>query len=481
MIPLTFVIVAILLVPVIAAAPVFALVLAGGTLLVVLTALWPVGAVIGFIALNPLLTGLGRGAVIPYLRLNEGLLAIVLCGLVPAVLRRWARAGWRLPRGGHALDLAVLAFAFTSSVSPLLWMYARARDITVDDLMYALTPWKLALFYAVVRLFLRDLRAVRWALGAVLVSAGVLGVIGVLQAVGVGPVIDALTALVPPEENGYDLAGNRATATLGNPIAYGDVMIYATVIAAALALRLPGRGRLLWAAAAVLGLFALASGQASVLVGLVVAGIAFAVATGTVPQAVLVGVSFAAVGLQVLQPVLAARLDVTDPQTGLPNSWTGPYGRLANLERYFWPPIGTDFNWLFGVQTAGRVPDLVFRGDWVYIESGYTWALWTGGVPLLLAVLLVLVVAARRGTSLAAVRQPVVGAVGISVTTVAWAVAVLMLFDPHLTLRGGAELLILLLALAATLDVAHRRAVTTGSGAGAPSAGPAQRDAEVAT
>ncbi|MGY1703937.1 hypothetical protein ACI79C_05125 [Geodermatophilus sp. SYSU D00697] len=474
-----FVVVAVLLVPVVAAAPTSVVVLSAAALLVVLTALRPVGAVVAFITLNPLLAGVSRGTVIPYLRLNEGLLALVLCGLVPVVLRRWARSGWAVPRGGHRLDLMVFAFAFTSSITTLLWMYARARDITMDDLLYALTPWKLALLYAVVRLILRDLRAVRWALGGVLVSAVIMGVLGVLQAVGVGPVINALTALVPPEENGYDLASNRATATLGNPIAYGDVMIYAAVIAAALALRLSGRGRLWWLAAAVLGLFALASGQASVAVGVVIAGIAFAVVTGTIPQAVLAGVAFLAVGIQVLQPVLAARLDVTDPQTGLPDSWTGPYGRLANLERYFWPPISSDYNWLFGVQTAGRVPDLVFRGDFVYIESGYTWALWSGGLPLLASVLALLVVSARTGRRLASVRQPVIGAIGITVTTVVWAVGVLMFFDPHLTLRGGGELLFLLLAIGATLDAAHRRGPGSEPGAGTPSGASTPREATV--
>ncbi len=443
-----------LVVPALAAAPTLGAVLAGGGLLVALTALWPVGAVCAYLALDPLLVGLERGHVVPNLRLNELLLIPVLAGLAPVVLGRWRRSDWRVT-GVHRLDVVVVALAFCSSVSTLLWMFARGRVIDTEDLLYALTLWKLAVIYALVRLILRDLRAVRWVLGAIVASAGVVGLIGLLEVLGVGIVTESLGALLAPGE-GNQAGSSRAASTLGNPIAYGDVVLYGAVIAAALASRLPGRGGLLWLVAGALSVCALASGQVSIVLGLLTAGIVFALATRTVGRATLAAVGVLAAALPALQPVLAARLSYTDARTGLPPSWVGPHGRLENLRHYFWPKIGADFNWLFGVRTAGRVPGEEYWRPWVWIESGYTWALWTGGLPLLVAVLTLLVVTARMGRRLATAADPVIGAMGTTLTTVAWTLAVLLIFDPHLTYRGAGDFLFVLLALGATLDLRAR-------------------------
>lgn len=436
--------------------PTLGVVLGGVLALVVLAAVRPVWALGGYIAVNPLLVGSERGAIVPGLRLNEALLLPVLAGLALVVVRRWAGGSGRRPRSFHPLDLVVLALASTGSVSTLLWMYARGREIGVDDLQYALVLWKLAVLYAAARVVLRDARAIRWALSAVVVSALLVGAVGVLQAIGIGPVIDALTSVVSTEEGGYELTGHRAMSTLGNPIAYGDLMVYAGVVSAALALRTPGRTRLLWGTTAALGVCALASGQVSVAIGLAVAWGAWAVITGTVRTAALAGVTLVGGSLAALQPVLAARLGVTDPGTGLPVSWTGRYGRVDNLQRYVLPEIAADHNWLFGVRTAGRIPAAESWREWVYIESGYVWALWTGGLPLLLAVLALLVLAVRSGRRLASSSDPMAGAVGVTVATAAWTLAALMVFDPHLTFRGAGELFVLLLAVGATLDAGRR-------------------------
>jgi murein biosynthesis integral membrane protein MurJ len=458
-----FTVVAAVLAVIVAASPKTGLALAVAALVVLLTVLRPVWAVVGFVALDPLVVGIDRGSLVPGLRLNEVLLGLVLVGLIPVALRAWAgrdaRAG-----GVHRLDLAVFALAFTGSVTTLLWMYARGREIASDDLLYALTLWKLFALYTAVRLVLRDTRTARAALVALLASTGLIGAIGVLQAIGVGPVVDALAALVPPE-GGYEV-GNRATSTVGNSSAYGDVLLYGALIAAALGLRLPrARGHL--GLAGVLALCALASGQFSILIALVLTAIAFSTVTRTLGRSVLALGGLAVVAVLVLQPVLAARIRYLDPGTGLPSSWTGPYGRLTNLEQFFWPQLVADHNWLFGVRTAGRVPGLEFWRQWVYIESGYTWALWTGGLPLLVAVLALLALAVRTGRRLLPSRTPVTGAMGIVVTTLAWSLAVLLLFDPHLTFRGGGEIVFVLLALAANLDagrhVPDRRSPRTRS------------------
>jgi hypothetical protein len=413
--------------------------------------------VAGYVVLNPLLVGLDRGALVPFLRLNEVLLLPLIAGLSVVLLRRWARSGWTVAWRGDGMDAAVVALAFTGSVTTLVWNFARDREITTDDLLYAVSLWKLVVLYAVVRLVVQGPWAVRRTLTAVLVSAGLVGVIGVLQALGVGPVIDVLSSLIPVGEEGYTYTGGRAMATVGNPIAFGDIVLFGAVVAASLAWRVPGRTRLLWAVAAALCLCTLASGQVSIVLGLAVAALTFAIVTRTVGRVVIGGVALLAVAAVVLQPILDARLSDSDPSTGLPSSWTGRYGRLANLREYFLPDIGADFNWVFGVRTAGRAEGQEFWRPWVYIESGYVWALWTVGLLLLVAVVALLVAAVRAGRRLVASTDPTTSAVGIALVTRAGTVAFLMIFDPHLTFRGGSELLFVLLALGAARDARIRR------------------------
>src|SRR5204863_103832 len=50
-------------------------------------------------------------------------------------------------------------------------------------------------------------------------------------------------------------------------------------------------------------------------------------------------------------------------------------------------------NVVFGVRPAGRVPARESWRDWVYIESGWVWLFWTGGIPFAIAFCLY----ARRG------------------------------------------------------------------------------------
>ena len=248
-----------------------------------------------------------------------------------------------------------------------------------------------------------------------------------------------LSALIPVGDEGYTYDGGRAMATVGNPIAFGDIMIFGAIVAAALAWRVPGRSRLLWAVAAALRLCTLALGQVSIVLGLAVAALSFAIVTRTVGRVVIGACALLAVAAVVLQPILDARLSDSDPSTGLPSSWTGRYGRLENLQQYFLPDIGTDFNWVFGVRTAGRAEGQEFWRPWVYIESGYVWALWTGGLLLLVAVAALLVSAVRAGRRLVASTDPTTSAVGIALVTLACTLAFLMIFDPHLTFRGGAS------------------------------------------
>jgi hypothetical protein len=99
---------------------------------------------------------------------------------------------------------------------------------------------------------------------------------------------------------------------------------------------------------------------------------------------------------------------------------------------------------------------------WVWIESGYIWLLWGGGVPLLASFLFFTYVVATRGSRLARTRRDAVGAAGAAAFVGVVVIAVLMVFDPHLTYRGSGDEAFALIALMAS--AAQRRPWTTGGG-----------------
>ena len=134
---------------------------------------------------------------------------------------------------------------------------------------------------------------------------------------------------------------------------------------------------------------------------------------------------------------------VSIPPPALPLSWVD---RLYNLRTFFWPVLFSDYNWILGVRPTPRVAAPSKVGGFIWIESGYTWLLWCGGIPLLASYIAFAAAVLRK--SWAYVRRA--DAAGIVATAVAAAMCsqvVLMSFDPHLTFRGSGDAFFLLLPL----------------------------------
>jgi hypothetical protein len=157
---------------------------------------------------------------------------------------------------------------------------------------------------------------------------------------------------------------------------------------------------------------------------------------------VLVAVPLALVALAVAWPVVALRFAAIS-NGALPVSWKV---RLDNLTTFYLPRLG-GFRFVLGVR-----PDSVLIApetwrQYIYLESGYLWLLWVGGIPLLLAFVWWLRLTLRSLRSTAASRWDDVGVSAVAARAALWSVAVLMLLDSHLTLRGGADVLFVLIAL----------------------------------
>jgi hypothetical protein len=201
---------------------------------------------------------------------------------------------------------------------------------------------------------------------------------------------------------------------------------------------------LLIAAGALFFAGCVAAGSFSGFIGCAVVVFAIGIITRRMITLLAILVPTGIVATAIFWPVIAARLDGFDSRLALPRSWIG---RLDNLERFFWPELFSNFNWLWGVRPAARVLAPETWRTWVYIESGHTWLLWTGGVPLFLAFIYFTWVVVR---DLSGIARSTVGPKAVSASAAVAATAmifVLMAFDPHLTVRGSADLFFPLVAL----------------------------------
>jgi hypothetical protein len=187
----------------------------------------------------------------------------------------------------------------------------------------------------------------------------------------------------------------------------------------------------------------IATGTFSGYLGLIVSLVAFASLTGRFDQLLRIGIVSGCVAAPLLRPVIAVRLEGFQGQE-LPASWGG---RWSNLTTYFFPDLFGGANWLLGVRPSPRIAAFESWREWVYLESGYLWLLWIGGIPFLIAFGFFAAVSLRILREVAQQRTDAVGVAATSAFAYLVSMLVTMLFDPHLTLRGSADLFFPLLAL----------------------------------
>lgn len=396
------------------------------------------------IFLTPLVVGISAGAIVPLLRPNEALIVLFSAAIGLRWLAGVRTGGIRWPRIDR-VDVCLVALGATSSLLPLTMMAVRQRPITTDDLLYCIVIWKLLAEYVIVRTVITTREQAMRCLVLSLLAAAIVCAIGVMQVLGLAGVPGLIAKYYSPA--GVDaLSLGRGSSLLGLPAATGDLAILNLAIAVTMIVR--GHPRRLWlgglAVLYVLGV--LASAEFSTVIGLAVALIALVILTRSVRIAAY-SIPVAIVGGVLLWPVIQVRLSGFHSPSGLPMSWLD---RLYNLRTYFWPVLFSDHNWILGVRPSARVALPSKDSGYVWVESGYTWLLWGGGIPLLASYLAFAGTVMRKGWSYA--RSPgAAGIAAVAVTSVMCSQLVLMFLDPHLTFRGSGDALFLMLALIRSL------------------------------
>jgi hypothetical protein len=407
---------------------------------------WPALAAYLVIGLTPLTVGISRGSAIPLVRLNEAI-AILVGGTLAARGIVRIRTGHLPKLRLDRVELAMVLMAVANSLVPLLWMTVRQEAITQDDLLYALVLWKLLGLYVIVRVSVTTDRQVQRCLWLSVASASIVALLAILQSLGLLGIPHLLNAFYGPTAGtagAIGLQNGRGASTLGLPAATADLCIFNLAIVSGLWSRYRRHRLALAAAAALLVMGTLAAGEFSSAIGLVVGFICMAIAlrrpgllSAFIPATLVAGYA--------LRPVLAHRLSGFQSASGLPVSWTT---RLQNLQTYFWPTLSAHGNFVLGVRPGARIAVPTQITGYVWIESGYTWLLWGGGIPLLAGFLFFVYAVARRGCEAARGRDGR-SVAGIAVFAAIFVITTLMLFDPHLTYRGSADDFFFLLALAA--------------------------------
>jgi putative peptidoglycan lipid II flippase len=404
---------------------------------------------------TPLIVGLNDSVIVHALRPNETLMALlgVVIGLRWLTRVRSGEVKW--PRF-DSVDVSLIALGVTSSVLPLAMMVVRQRAITTDDLLYSIVLWKLLAEYVIVRTVVTTREQAMRCLKLSLLATAIVCAVGILQSLGHFGVTHLLAKYYTTTGLDTSLENGRGGSLLGLPAAVADLAILNLGIAVAMIVR--GYPHKLWLGflAALYGLGVVAAAEFSTFLGLFVALVALTVVTKS-GRIAAYAIPVAVVGGVLLWPVIRTRLQGFNSATGLPVSWTD---RLYNLHTYFWPVLFSDHNWILGVRPAARTPVLTKRFSYVWIESGYTWLLWGGGLPLLASYIALVCASVRKGWAYTR-RADAAGIAATAVVTAVCAQVFLMFLDPHLTYRGSGDAFFMILALVRRLPGGHTK-VTDG-------------------
>jgi murein biosynthesis integral membrane protein MurJ len=421
------------------------------------------------IFLTPLVVGVSAGSLVPLLRPNEALMVLLAIGIGLRWLVQLRSGEFRWPAIDR-VDVTLVAVGVASSILPLAMMLVRQRPITKDDLLYCIVIWKLLTEYVIVRSVIKTSAQAMRCLWLSMASAAIVGFIGIVQALGLAGVPGLIAKLTSESSAEGMVSIGRGSSLLGLPSATADLAILNLGIAVAMIARGHPRRLLLGGLAVLFAITVVAAAEFATVIGLVIAVIVLMVLTRSGRLAIYM-IPVGLLGGVLLWPVIELRLSGFHSTAGLPLSWVD---RLYNLRTFFWPVLFSDHNWIFGVQPSPRIATSSKAEGYIWIESGYTWLLWGGGIPLLVSYLAFAGAVIRKSLAFAR-RADATGIVATAMVAAMCSQVVLMIFDPHLTFRGSGDALFLLLGLIRKLPAGRAPSPAGASSRAAATVAPPQR------
>lgn len=419
------------------------------------------------VAGTPFIVGVPRNLYLPLLRPNEVFLIIVCFALG----LRWLFHSRKFSFKINTFEMVMLMFVFAGSVLPVVFTYGRLRPLLNDDIFYSITLWKFAAIYAIVRITIKTPAQVRELLWVTLLASCAIGFMAVLDSRNTANFAFTLANYFPPGNN--IINDGRGAATIGNPIGLGGYMAIHSLIAFAMLIR-GEKPVWLLGPVAFMGVFGtIGSGQTSGLIALMAGTVGFVLVTKSIGKVLRYGIPMMLVVSVLLFPIIEARV------TGLSNDGTlnsyqrngiktlppqdQPFAiyvtnpgsswdvRVYNLQTFFLPHFEGLDDWLLGVNPQARVPEPdtgVNDAAFIWIESGHLWLFWIGGLPLFTAFMIFMFYGVRYMWKAARSREGPVGVAAVASVGAFCALFVTQTFDPHITLRGSADIFWPLIALA---------------------------------
>jgi hypothetical protein len=410
-----------------------------------LVAARPIRAAYAFLALEPFVGGIDRGALTPVMRPSEVLQVFLIAAVAGGAVMRAFR-GETLRVQITRLDRTLVTLAVLGSVWPVFWQLARGQQPTASDVFWALVLWRLAALYVLFRWVVRTPEQVRRCFWILMVSAGALALIALAQALG----HLQLGGIWKPKFAG-DLSG-RGGSTLNSPIATGDYLAYSLAVALPMYLRHLGPRRVLGAIITLIVMGSLGTGQFSAWIGLLIVVGVVVSNEGALRRHLVWFPPLIALGAAVAWPVISTRLSGFGSYWGVPPSWLG---RIDNLTNFYIPRL-SGFHWVLGVRPDPVLPAPETWRESIFLESGVLWFFWVGGIPFFLAFLWFARTALRHTKRVLRERSDDIGLAGLAARASLITLLVLTIIDMHMTMRGGGDLFFVLLGLSANLNVPIR-------------------------
>jgi hypothetical protein len=432
-------------------------------LAVAVVGLWTVERpqIIGYVlvAVVPAAAGLGRGLVVPQLRLSEALVLVGAAVVLPRTLgradRRWATLDWA-------------AFGFVGCHVVLGLASGLLHDaIDVDGLRLLAGPVQFFLLYRTVSAVLTTVEQRTRAIEVLLAATIPVAIIALLQSAGVGAVqrlIEDTTAGDVFERWGY-ARSPRATGPFPSWHPLAGFLFLPILVATAVLTRLTGPSKVSRPLALIslpLCVAALLASQTlNVIAGVVLATVIIAVAAGrfvrtALPALIVLVLTFAVVGGAIVDRLETQVLARDQSSAGVGTPQTIGYRFEVWQEQYL--PVVRDY-WV-----AGYGPGLPSTIEWRSTESLYLTLLIRGGLGLLLAYAAFMVVVLESALRGRRSDDPVHRLLAYVFVGSIIALVPMQALFPYFTASGLPQVFWVLLALFATSSPQEPSATGTASG-----------------